>query len=161
MRRKVYADSYERKRDQRIGAIAFVVVNVIVYLVYQWLAGPTYEGSSRIIHANPPLAALLLPWVVNGAVLAWAFLFRPQLGVGYITSFGAILVACMGLLAIFVASCVVLFPLAALIMPAVGNNSSATGLLLSLAWIVLLVGGSIWFLIFGFNIVSKWWRGDG
>jgi hypothetical protein len=158
MRRKVYADSYERKRDQRIGAIAFVVVNVIIYLAYRWLMRPTYEGSSRIIHVQVPIAVQLMPWVVNGAVLVWAFLFRPQLGVGYITSFGAILVACMGLLAIFVASCVVLIPLAIILPQAAGRDGGAT--LAGIIWIGLLLAGSIWFLVFGFRIASKWWSGE-
>jgi hypothetical protein len=155
MRRKVYADSYERKRDQRIGAVAFIVVNVIVYLVYQWLAGPTYEGSSRIIHASPPLAALLLPWVVNGAVLAWAFLLRPHIGVGYIISFGAILVASVILGAILVASCVISLVVGLPLMAALGEDVG--GPFFVIALIGSLLAGLIGFLVFGFRIASKWW----
>jgi hypothetical protein len=47
---------------------------------------------------------------VNGALLIWAFIFRSQIGVGYITGFAAILAAGLLLAIVTVGSCAISFP---------------------------------------------------
>src|SRR5262245_66151830 len=117
MKRKKYTSFYERKCDQRIGAVAFVVVNVIVWLVYQWLIASTYIGNSQIIRQQTPLAVQLMPWVVNGVFLLWVFIFRPQIGVGYIVAFAAILFAGMMLATLVISSCIVSLPIMYFVQP--------------------------------------------
>ena len=48
-----------------------------------------------------------LPWIVNGIVLALAFLFRPDFGVGYIAFFGFIVTVVMIVSVCVMAACFV------------------------------------------------------
>jgi hypothetical protein len=150
MRRKVYDSGYERKHDQRIGAIAFVVVNVIVWLLYRWLSSwLPRAGLNHTTFFRLSIAIELMPWVVNGAVLVWAFIFRPQIGIGYITSFGAILVAAASLAALFIVSCVASIPFMLMVGP--------VGLL---AFFVLGVIGLIWLVKTGLEKGWQWWSAE-
>jgi hypothetical protein len=146
MRRKVYTSGYERKHDQHIGAVAFPIVNVIVWFVYQWLVSPIRQGPITIINLRFPIAVQLMPWVVNGVVLVWAFIFRPQIGVGYLASFGAILIFVGGLAAIAVVSCVASIPFIFVAGP--------FGLLV---FFVLGLIGFIWLVKNGLEQVGAWW----
>lgn len=75
MRRQVYTTARERRADQIVGFIAFPIVNFTLWYVIDRL----------LVSAIAPRSIVLsLPWIVNGAVLGMAFLFRPQVGVGYI-----------------------------------------------------------------------------
>ena len=147
MKRKIYTSGYERKHDQHIGAVAFPIVNVVIWFVYQWL-----DSWMRTAHLDPVTfshfrtAALLLSWVVNGVVLVWAFIFRPQIGVGYITSFGAILIACVGLATIAFISCVASIPFIFLVGP-----------LGILVFFGLGLAGFIWMVKSGLEQVGAWW----
>jgi hypothetical protein len=146
MRRKVYTSGSERKHDQHIGAIAFVVVNVFVWLVYQWLIAPTYIENSRITRLETSLAVQLMPWMVNGVFLLWAFIFRSQIGVGYITAFAAILFAGLTLVVLVVGSCIISLPFVYL--------AESLGIVVFGGVAIL---GFIWFLIKAFEAVTAWW----
>ena len=75
MKRQVYTTARERRTDQIVGFIAFPIVNFTLWYVIDRLLVSAIAPRSIV---------LLLPWIVNGAVLGMAFLFRPQMGVGYI-----------------------------------------------------------------------------
>jgi xanthosine utilization system XapX-like protein len=147
MKRRVYRSGYERKRDQRIGAVAFPLVNAVVWLAILWMPG--WIGT--MLPAGVPPVQLqtffrLLPWVVNGGVLIWAFIFRPQIGVGYITCFGAILFAGVALAVVAVGSCAISIPFIALI--------GLPGLLVFVAAALI---GFAWLVSVGYEKVNWWW----
>ena len=97
--KKVYATDQERKSDQRLGCIAFPLVNGAIWM--GWLV--VTEGL--IIDANLFALGLGAAWFVNGIIFILAFLFRPALGVGYIVSIALILVAVMMLGGLCLVSC--------------------------------------------------------
>jgi hypothetical protein len=79
----------KRMDDQIIGFLAFPLVNIPLWMISQRI-----DSSA-------------LPWIVNGIVLALAFLFRPQFGVGYITFIGIAIIVLTVLSVVFVAACFV------------------------------------------------------
>ena len=88
-----------RMDDQIIGFLAFPLVNVPLWIISQRI-----DSSA-------------LPWIVNGIVLALAFLFRPQFGVGYIAFIGIAITVVTVLSVLFVAACFVSILSAAVIGP--------------------------------------------
>lgn len=98
MIRKVYATDRERKSDQRLGCVAFPLVNVPL-----WLIGLLISES--VPHTTFQAIVLLLTWIVNGLILIAAFLFRPQIGVGYIMSVALIICGTLMMSALTVGSC--------------------------------------------------------
>ncbi len=149
MRPKVYETFAEQKADQRIGFIAFPILNILVWLAV-WLLSRyvdsiTVEPSVR--HPNLRLAITLLPWVVNGLALLWAVIFRRYIASGYLVFLGAFMVVgsilgLIGLIAFFVS-----VPLTAL-----------TGLLGALIFLLLALGGCIWFMLKLVPIFRRWWE---
>ena len=75
--------------DQIMGFLAFPLVNVPLWIISQ------------------RMESWALPWIVNGIVLALAFLFRPQFGVGYIAFIGIAIIVLTVLSVVFVAACFV------------------------------------------------------
>ena len=98
--KKVHTTDRERKSDQRLGCIAFPIVNGTIWLCWL-LAG---EGQTQ---TDVNYWALGAVWCVNGIIFILAVLFRPALGVGYIASIALILVTVTMLGCLFLASCVV------------------------------------------------------
>jgi hypothetical protein len=148
MRPRVYDAYAEQKIDQRIGFIAFPIVNIVVWLVTGMLlartTGAGIEQASNV--ATLRTAASWLPWVVNGLVLIWAAIFRWHIGVGYLVSCGGFLVTGVGLGLIGVVVSFVSVPLLAL-----------TGLLGLLVFLLLILVASIWFLLKMFGLLRRWW----
>lgn len=99
MKRKVYETDRRKKSDQRLGCIAFPLVNAVL-----WLLGMIISESTQKINAET--MALILAWIVNGLVLVLAFIFRPDIGVGYIVSVALTMCATMVMGVLFLASCV-------------------------------------------------------
>ena len=85
--------------DQIMGFLAFPLVNVPLWIISQ------------------RMESWALPWIVNGIVLALAFLFRPQFGVGYIAFIGIAIMVVTVLSIVFVAACFVSILSAAVIGP--------------------------------------------
>lgn len=147
MKRKKYTSGYERKYDQRIGALAFLIVNVVVWLLVTWA-----QAWLRTAQLDAATAARLgstvqlLPWVVNGGLLIWAFVFRPHIGIGYITAFGAILTAGIMLGGLAVVSCFISLPFFFFGEP--------LGLIVLG---VLAIAGFGWFVKTLFETVITWW----
>jgi len=79
----------KRMDDQIIGFLAFPLLNILL-----WILSQRIDSSA-------------LPWIVNGIVLALAFLFRPQFGVGYIAFIGIAIIVVTVLSIVFVAACFV------------------------------------------------------
>ena len=111
MKRKVYSSNRERKRDWRAGFIAFPGVNVAVWGIAAMLSSQV-PAMSQLLNV-----LLVLPWVVNGAVLIWALIFRPYVAVGYMACLAAILVGVLAISALFVSSCVLGFAIGAVVGP--------------------------------------------
>jgi len=110
MKRQVYTTDRERKSDQLLGAIAFPVVNLILLLITLLLRARAVESLGSFGYDPVSIGILLLPWVVNGLVLTLAFLFRPQIGVGYLASIALIIVASVVLGAWLVGACIISLP---------------------------------------------------
>jgi hypothetical protein len=89
MKRKVYMTRREQMTDQIIGFCTFPLLNVALWII-----------SQRI-------DSLALPWLVNGIVLAFAFLFRPEFGMGYIAFIAVAVTVVTVLSVLFVAACFV------------------------------------------------------
>jgi len=111
MKREIYTTDQERKADQLIGGVAFPLVNLILAMIIIQL----WEGAEKTYWGSPEYSAirtriLLIPWFVNGVILTLAFLFRPQMGVGYIASFFVIASAGIVLGGLFVVTCAVSVP---------------------------------------------------
>ena len=85
--------------DQIMGFLAFPLVNVPLWIISQ------------------RMESWALPWILNGIVLALAFLFRPQFGVGYIAFIGIAIMVVTVLSIVFVAACFVSILSAAVIGP--------------------------------------------
>ncbi len=133
MKRKVYVTARERKADQITGFWAFPIVNVPLWIISQLiysqlptLAATTDRSSFELVY----VLIVALPWLVNGSVLALAFLFRPQLGVGYIAFITIAIMAFTALSFLFVAACFVS------ILSAIVLGPLAYGL-----FAILMVGG--------------------
>ena len=135
MKPKVYESFAEQKIDQRIGFCAFLIINLIVWLLI-WLLSD--RADSTII--------ALLPWVVNGLLLIWAAIFRRYIAAGYLVGLGATLVvgAILGLIGIVAFFLSV--PLSALLGP-IGD----------LIFLVLALGAAIWFIAKVIPIFRNWW----
>jgi hypothetical protein len=146
---KVYESFAQQKIDQRIGFVAFLIVNIVVGLLVgllsNWVDSITIEPTVR--HPNLRPAIALLPWVVNGLLLIWALIFRRYIAVGYLVCLGRLLVVgailgLIGVVAFFLA-----IPLSALVGP-IGD----------LIFVVLALGGAIWFILKVIPLLRNWWE---
>ena len=117
-----------RMDDQIIGFLAFPLVNVPLWIISQRI-----DSSA-------------LPWLVNGIVLALAFLFRPQFGVGYIAFIGIAITVVTVLSVLFVAACFVSILSAAVIGP------------LAIALFVFLMSGGLYGLAVIVGYLIKIWQ---
>jgi hypothetical protein len=111
VRRRVYESEYEMRRDRTIGALAFAIVNLLLWLVYQWLIRWALGAYSD----SPPdmryvTAIQLLPWVVNVALVLLALWYRSQIGIGYLILPASILIIGTALAMLLVGSCIVSIP---------------------------------------------------
>ncbi len=149
MKPKVYETFAQQKIDQRIGFVAFLIVNIgvglLIWLLSAWVDSITIEPTVR--HPNLRLVIAALPWVMNGLLLIWAAIFRRYIASGYLVCLGGMLVvgAILGL--IVVVAFFLAVPLSALIGP-IGD----------LIFILLALAGMIWFLLKVFPILRKWWE---
>jgi hypothetical protein len=146
---KVYESFAQQKIDQRIGFVAFLLVNVVVGLLAgllsSWVDSITIEPTVR--HPNLRLAIALLPWVVNGLLLIWALIFRRYIAVGYLVCLGGLLVVGAVLALIGVVSFFISVPVTALIEP-----------LGTLVFLALTLAGGIWFILKIIPVFRHWWE---
>jgi hypothetical protein len=146
---KEYETFAEQKIDQRIGFVAFPIVNAIVWLAVVlltgWVDSITVEPTVR--HPNLRLAIALLPWVVNGLVLLWAVVFRRYIASGYLVCLGGLLVVGTVLGLIAVVSFFLAVPLTALAGPAG-----------ALIFMMLAIIASTWFMLKVMPMFRNWWR---
>ena len=111
VRRKVYESEYEMRRDRTIGALAFAVVNLLLWFVYQSLIRWALVGYGD----SPPdmryvTTIQLLPWIANGLLFMLALWYRPQFAVGYLIFPASALMIGTALAILLVGSCVVSIP---------------------------------------------------
>jgi len=138
MKRKDYATGRERMTYQVIGFLAFPLVNVPLGIIL-------WNISQRIDSQLPTLVSAL-PWLVNGIVLALAFLLRPDFGVGYIAFIGAAITVVTALSVLFVAACFVSILSAALI------GDLAIGL-----FVFLMAAGLLGLGVLAIYVFQSWW----
>jgi len=137
MKRKDYVTARERMAYQIIGFWTFPLVNVPLGIIL-WMI-------SQRIDSQLPTLVLALPWLVNGIVLALAFLLRPEFGVGYIAFIGVAVTVVTALSVLFVAACFVSILSAAVIGPL------AIGL-----FVVLMLGGLYGLAVFAIHVFRSW-----
>jgi hypothetical protein len=148
MKPKIYETFAEQKIDQRIGFVAFPIVNLVVvllvWLLSRWVDSITIEPTVR--HPNLRLMITLLPWLANGLLLLWAAIFRRYIASGYLVCLAALLVvgAILGLIGVVTFFLAV--PLSALIGP-----------LGDLIFILLALGVGIWFILKIIPLLRNWW----
>jgi len=146
LRPRVYDSYAEQKMDQRIGFIAFPIVNIIVWAIIQLLSGQVSSLDTSPSAMRLRLTITLLPWVVNGLVLLWALIFRWHIGMGYLTSFAGLAITGIGLGLITMLVIFASTPLFAL-----------TGLIGLVLFLLLLIGSGLWFLYKMFGLLRRWW----
>jgi hypothetical protein len=146
LRPRVYDSYAEQKIDQRIGFIAFPIVNIIVWAAIRLLSAQlsSLDVSPSAVRLRTTIT--LLPWVVNGLVLVWALIFRWHIGTGYLISFAGFAATGIGLGLITV---VVIFTSAPLF--------ATTGLIGLVLFLLLLFGSGLWFLYKMFGLLRRWW----
>ena len=99
MNRKKYQSKKEERIDQLLGlGIFFMLLLFTAFVIYMTSKVPAYDNlrDTRI-----------LPWLINGVFLILAFIFRPQMAVGYLAGFCLIVGGLIILAGAFLASCVV------------------------------------------------------
>ncbi len=141
---KTYDRGVEITDDRATGATTFFVMNLVMYAVVSWII-PTYLPEWQRQPAGR-LLIQLLPWLANGLFLLLAFLFRPQMAIGYLICFGGILLIGFGLFAVLVTSCLVSIPVI-LVVPPLGG----------VVLVILLIVGGIWMLAQTIGIIGQWW----
>jgi len=175
MKRKVYTTPRERKADQLMGFWAFPIVNVPLWIIYQMLYSRLPEVTATDAASLGPIRTLVsaMPWLVNGIVLVLAFLFRPQLGVGYVTFVAVALTVVTLLGTMFMVACFVCFfsaevvslaislldkllggPIAAHDTSEVVNSLAVT--LFFAVFVVLMLGGMGALALLGRSLFRKW-----
>ena len=152
MKRKVYSTPRERKADQLIGFWAFPLVNVPLWLISQMLysqlpTGVPAADLSSVAQIRTLVSAL--PWLVNGLVLVLAFLFRPQLVVGYVAFVAIAFIAVIMLGSLFVVACFVSFVSAVVIGP-----------LAIILFFVLMLAGAYSVALVGHSLFREWQSSD-
>ena len=146
MRPRTYDSYADQKYDQRIGFIAFPIVNILIWVVITLLSQQISRFDLSSSASGLRLAVTYMPWIVNGALLLWAFIFRQQIGVGYLVSFAGFAAAGIGLGLIGMVALFVSTPLLAL-----------TGLIGVVIFLGLLLVGGIWFLVKMLGLLRRWW----
>ena len=110
MKRKVYVTARERRADQIKGFLACPIANVLLWVIWPVIYSQALTQVAATDRSSfPPVQALsvALPWLVNGSVLALAFVFRPQFGIGYVAFIAVAIMAASVLNCLFVAACFV------------------------------------------------------
>ncbi len=146
LRPRVYDSYAEQKIDQRIGFIAFPIVNIIVWAAIQVLSQQVSSLDTSPSAMRLRTIITLLPWVVNGLVLLWALIFRWHIGTGYLISFAGLAATGIGLGLITMLVIFASTPLFAL-----------TGYIGLILFLLLLVGSGLWFLYQMFGLLRRWW----
>ena len=117
MRRKEYRDASERKQDRWIGFVAFPLINVGLLIVEFVLFVASYQiGIGWSSQAMGLLRSL--PWIVNGLVLIWSLIFRPEFTVGYLAFMAFIIVVAVVVGVLFLAGCFILIGVAVVLSAA-------------------------------------------
>ena len=110
MKRKVYVTARERRADQIKGFLACPIANVLLWVIWPVIYSQALTQVAATDRSSfPPVQALsvALPWLVNGSVLALAFIFRPQFGIGYVAFIAVAITAVTALSFLFVVACFV------------------------------------------------------
>lgn len=158
MRRLSYATPRERKRDQLFGFVAFPVVNGVLYLATSWLlAGGATTFQGEMDDEQFRLVVLLLPWVVNGLLLALSLVFRPQMAIGYLACLSGILILGIALGALFLLSC---FAALAVGIPTSNLAEDLGGFLTLLVFFGLMLAGVVFFGWLILHFFKDWWSSD-
>lgn len=144
---RVYDAYADEKRDQRIGFIAFPVVNLLVWGAATLLQGQVdhFSASAETVQLKQTIAAL--PWAANALFLIAALIFRWHIGVGYLVSCGGWAVVAIGLGLLGVVAFFTTTPLMAL-----------TGLLGAGVFLLLLLALSGFFLWHMAQMLRRWWK---
>lgn len=146
MRPRTYDAYADQKHDQRIGFIAFPIVNIVVWIVAGLISGRInpFDGSPG---ADGLRAAVVwLPWIVNGVIVLGALIFRRHIAVGYLISLVGLTVVGVMLGLIGVVAYFVSAPIQAI--------ADLIGFVIFLL-LTLVVGG--WFLFKMFGVLRRWW----
>jgi len=147
MRPREYDSYADQKFDERIGFIMFPIVNLVVWTAAALLRGQISRFDLTPGAANMRTLVVVLPWIVNALLLAWALIFRWHIGVGYLISLAWLGITGLGLGLIMVVAYFFFSPLLALF----GTIGLGVTLLLLLAiW--------IWYLVKMVGVLRRWWR---
>ena len=138
MKREDYTTRRGRMTYHIMGFLAFPLVNVPLGIIL-W-------NISQEIDSQLPTWALALPWLVNGIVLALAFILRPDFAVGYIAFIGFAVTVVTALSVLFVAACFVSILSAAVI------GDLAIGL-----FVVLMAAGLLGLVVLAIYVFQSWW----
>ena len=140
-------DSYAaQKYDQRIGFVAFPIVNIIVWIVGALISGQINPFDTSAGAYGMRSLVVWLPWIVNGLIVLGALILRRHIAFGYLVSLAGFTTVGVGLGLISVVAYFVSAPLQAVF--------DLVGFLIFLL-LIIAVGG--WFLFKMFGVLRKWW----
>ena len=146
MHPKVYDTFADEKRDQRLGFVAFVLVNLLVVIAVELLSEGINHFDRSFDTSLTRTVIVVLPWALNGLVLPWTLIFRRQITVGYLVALGGCAITGIGLGLIAMVTYFVSAPLQGLL-----------GLFGPLAFLLLAIVCSGWFLWRMIRLLRTWW----
>jgi hypothetical protein len=110
MNRKKYLTRGEKYIDYAIGAVGFLIVNAVIYILINLLVSPLLpldheagwarETASQVVE----YAVMILPWAINIALLAFFAWWRPWIAIGAI-SFWTLLIVVSVLVGLCLGAC--------------------------------------------------------
>ena len=140
-------DSYaEQKYDQRIGFVAFPIVNIILWILTALISGQINPFDKSAGAYSMRSTVVWLPWAVNALIVVGALIVRRHIAFGYLISLVGFAMVFVGLGLISVVAYFVSAPLQALF---------DLGGFLFFLLLIVVVGG--WFLFKMFRVLKRWW----
>lgn len=147
MRPRVYDSYAEQKVDERIGFILFPIVNLVAWVAAGLMRGQISRFDLTAGAANMRTLVVVLPWLVNGLVLAWALIFRWHIGTGYLISLAWLGATGLGMGLLLELAYLFFSPLLALF-----------GLIGLAVTLLVLLAILIWYLVKMIGVLRRWWR---
>jgi hypothetical protein len=158
MSRRPTSPTRTRKLEQLSDFFLALGVNVALWLgqpfILAWFTG-MFRRSLFLSASQIDTMIMLLPWVINGALVLILFWHRPQMGIGHLACFGIVIGISLILGTLVVGSCLIGlligYPLLSI---GVENGGGALAFLVSFG---LMIAGLIYLIPKGYKALVDWW----
>ncbi|MCG8348152.1 MAG: hypothetical protein MI924_10285 [Chloroflexales bacterium] len=145
-----------RNLEQLSGLFLTLGVNVALWFGQPFILAWVTGMFRRLLpFSQIHTVIMLLPWIINGALVLILFWRRPQMGIGYLACFGIAIGTSLILRTLVFGSCLIGlligFPLMAIGGEALG------GALVLLVSFGLMIAGLIYLIPKGYEALVDWW----